>query len=113
MCDTTAPGAAVRMPIPRARWVTVHVGRTSDDVVRWPADQAARKALADYLAELSPDSRYVTSTLDAQDLDLTGADLSGLELAGAVLFRATLTCVSLVGTWPGRRMAEQRVAARR
>lgn len=72
-------------------------GRTSEDVLRWPDDPAARQALETYLEALPPDSQDVLSLLDAQGLDFTGANLSGLELLGAILIEATLNGVSLVG----------------
>lgn len=77
-------------------------GRTPKDVVRWPFDPAARRALEVYLSSLQPDSADVLTMLDAEDLDFTGADLSGLEFLGAILSGAILDGVSLAGADLGR-----------
>jgi uncharacterized protein YjbI with pentapeptide repeats len=72
-------------------------GRSREDVIRWPDDSAARRALEDYFETLPRDSEDLKFELDAEGLDFTGADLSGLELLGAELSQAVLSGVHLVG----------------
>jgi uncharacterized protein YjbI with pentapeptide repeats len=69
-------------------------GRSREDVIRWPCDPNALRALEDYFGKLSGDSQ---AQLDAEGLDFTGADLSGLELLGAELSQANLSGVRLAG----------------
>jgi uncharacterized protein YjbI with pentapeptide repeats len=78
--------------------MTTMYGRSRGDVRRWPDDPAVRRILGSYFDNLTPESRTVTSLLDAESLDFTGADLSGLDLLEAELSGAILTGVLLVGT---------------
>lgn len=82
----------------------ISYGRTRGDVVRWPDDPAARRALEEYLDTLAPDTDGVTSVLDGGGLNFAGADLSGLELleaefSEAVLNGARLVEADLSGAW--------------
>jgi hypothetical protein len=68
---------------------------TRDDVIRWPDDPAARRALEEYLDALPRDPGAVMGSLGGYRLDFTGADLSGLQLAGAGFMEAKLIGVRL------------------
>jgi uncharacterized protein YjbI with pentapeptide repeats len=72
-------------------------GRSASDVRQWPGSPAARLALEEYFAALSPNPRIVIPALNAGGLDFRGADLSGLELLGAEFINADLSGVRLVG----------------
>jgi uncharacterized protein YjbI with pentapeptide repeats len=75
-------------------------GRSRDDVIRWPDDSAARRALEDYLERLPRDPQVqlrVEHLLNGGELDFTGADLSGLDLGEAEFSGAILNGVRLVG----------------
>lgn len=73
-------------------------GRSPADVLRWPADMVARRALEEYFDTLAGLPQDHGAVLEAWGLDFTGADLSGLELAGAQFTEAILDGVRFVGS---------------
>ncbi|MEV0360984.1 pentapeptide repeat-containing protein [Nocardia sp. NPDC050697] len=75
-------------------------GHSPADVIRWPDDPAAHRALDDYLRRVSADpdaERTAELLLAGRRLNFTGADLSGLDLLGAELSGADLTDVRMAG----------------
>lgn len=70
--------------------------RSRADVRAWPADEAARKALQQYLEELEQSADRVVSGLGGGGLDFRGADLTGLDLIGADFIESRLSGVRLV-----------------
>jgi uncharacterized protein YjbI with pentapeptide repeats len=77
--------------------IMIKYGRTREDVLRWPDDPAARRALESYLDALPHDSLARMAPLNGMGLDFTGADLSGLDLSGAEFGEAILNGIRLVG----------------
>ncbi|WP_072804130.1 hypothetical protein [Rhodococcoides yunnanense] len=69
--------------------MTVDYQRSRDDVVTWPTDPRARRALEEWFNKLDA-SPAVHPTLAAGELDFSGADLSGLDIGDADWVSATL-----------------------
>jgi hypothetical protein len=79
--------------------MTSSFGRTPADVRGWPADPAARQALAEYLDAPPRGPGKAPPPLDGSDLDFTGADLSGLDLSAAFFSATQLSGVRLAGAY--------------
>lgn len=77
--------------------IMISKGRLPEDVVRWPDDPAARRALESYLETLGREPQELSTVINGRGLDFTGADLSGLELTEAEFSEAVLNGVRLVG----------------
>jgi hypothetical protein len=82
--------------------VSENFGRTRGDVVAFPHDATAKRALEAYLDALPEDPQIVIPSLAGDGLDFSGADLSGLQLLGAYLDEANLDAVKLRNANLGR-----------
>ncbi|WP_072804142.1 pentapeptide repeat-containing protein [Rhodococcoides yunnanense] len=80
--------------------MTVDYKRSREDVVTWPTDPRARRALEEWFIKLDA-SPAVHPTLAAGELDFSGADLSGLDIGDADWVSATLSGVKLRSCYLG------------
>lgn len=94
VCVPMLPSITHRRIERRWSYVTVDYKRSREDVVSWPTDPRAKRALEDWFIKLGA-SPPVPPTLAAGETNFSGADLSGLDIVDAEWVSANLSGVKL------------------